>query len=292
MNLILTLVLFFAFSSAHAKADMAIGALEQTKDDVLGAKPYFTVRAMFKNQLGKWQAYPHDCGAEACLSSLVAHYPKQAIWTIAFDGKKLGSVATTMPTSFRYYSGIGRLEIKDQTSVPKVGQPTRAFADWDDNAYYRPLIAVSKPHFLDPDHWKPSVPSTDLVERIKAQFKKSHPHCECKEFGDNTRPCKPMAYKDSAIKIGKSYGSQRNWRLVAIELSCGERFQSTSQLYAVSLTDELAPAEIKGRLVDAGDYDGDGKSELLFKTGGYNEGGYTLYFNDFSNHIDFKFSFH
>lgn len=292
MKLVFVLSLFFFLFKAHAEESISVGVLEQTQDDVEGAKPYFTIRAVFKKQNGTWQTFPYDCAEGPCLKKLIADYPKEALWTIAFDGKKLGTITTTAPSKFRYYSGIGRLEIKDQASVPKIGKPTLEFVGWDGKAYYRPLVSVSKANYLDPDNWKPSQASLEVTERLKSQFKKLHPQCECSEFDDIEPPCKSAAYKNTAIKIGKSYSSKRDWRLVTVELSCGKRLQSVSQLYAVSKVNGKAPIEIRGRLIDAGDYDGDGKSELLFKTVGYNEGGYTLYFNDFSDHIDFKFGYH
>ncbi len=45
-------------------------------------------------------------------------------------------------------------------------------------------------------------------------------------------------------------------------------------------------------LVDAGDYDNDGKSEVLFAIDGYNRGGYELFYDDFKKHVRFEFSYH
>jgi hypothetical protein len=45
-------------------------------------------------------------------------------------------------------------------------------------------------------------------------------------------------------------------------------------------------------LVDAGDYDGDGKSEVLFAVDGYDLGGYRLFYRDFSRSAEFLFSYH
>ena len=45
-------------------------------------------------------------------------------------------------------------------------------------------------------------------------------------------------------------------------------------------------------LVDAGDYDGDGKSEVLFAISGYDEGGYRLYYSDFGRSAEFLFGYH
>jgi hypothetical protein len=46
------------------------------------------------------------------------------------------------------------------------------------------------------------------------------------------------------------------------------------------------------QLVDAGDYDNDGKSELVFAIDRANEGGYELYYDDFKRHAVFQFSYH
>ena len=50
--------------------------------------------------------------------------------------------------------------------------------------------------------------------------------------------------------------------------------------------------DVEGWLIDAGDYDRDGKSELVFQTGGYNRGGYKLYYSDFQKYAAFEFSYH
>ena len=45
-------------------------------------------------------------------------------------------------------------------------------------------------------------------------------------------------------------------------------------------------------LVDAGDYDNDGKSELVFAIDRYNQGGYELFADDFKSHAASHFSYH
>ena len=45
-------------------------------------------------------------------------------------------------------------------------------------------------------------------------------------------------------------------------------------------------------LVDAGDYDSDGQSELVFAISRYNRGGYELYYDGFRRHAVFQFSYH
>ena len=44
--------------------------------------------------------------------------------------------------------------------------------------------------------------------------------------------------------------------------------------------------------VGAGDYDNDGKSELVFSIDDYNRGGYKLFYDDLSRSAIFEFNYH
>jgi hypothetical protein len=45
-------------------------------------------------------------------------------------------------------------------------------------------------------------------------------------------------------------------------------------------------------LVDTGDYDNDGKTELIFCVDDYNEGGYRLFYDNLKKQSAFTFSYH
>jgi hypothetical protein len=45
-------------------------------------------------------------------------------------------------------------------------------------------------------------------------------------------------------------------------------------------------------LVDAGDYDHDGRSEVLFWFSGYNRDGYVLYADDFGTRVEYLWNYH
>jgi hypothetical protein len=50
--------------------------------------------------------------------------------------------------------------------------------------------------------------------------------------------------------------------------------------------------ELEMALIDAGDYDGDGKSELVFALSGYNYGGYQIFYDGLKKSATFDFSYH
>ncbi len=45
-------------------------------------------------------------------------------------------------------------------------------------------------------------------------------------------------------------------------------------------------------LLDAGDYDGDGKSEVLFAIDGYDLGGYRFFYQNFNKSAEYVFAYH
>jgi hypothetical protein len=55
---------------------------------------------------------------------------------------------------------------------------------------------------------------------------------------------------------------------------------------------QLLPRAQNLWLVDAGDYDNDGKSELIFSINRENEGGYEIWYDSFKKHAIFKFNYH
>jgi hypothetical protein len=45
-------------------------------------------------------------------------------------------------------------------------------------------------------------------------------------------------------------------------------------------------------LIDAGDYDGNGRSELVFRKSSYDYDGYVIYFDDFAKSAEFGWTYH
>jgi len=288
----LILVFFVATASLCAQSSpLMLGVLEDRIGNYAGDPHYRSVRAVFYKDGADWKPFPTDCLQEDCLARLSADFPRETTWTIAFNGRPLGEVRTRVPIVLDSYSEAGSRHILTQGKLPTVGQPTDDFAGFAGEAVLRPLVAISQPNFKDPDLWKPVAldPSTTAI--VRREFRKKYPKindCEQEEVRD---------YQDSDIHVLSSYASKNRWRLVLVSLKgCDIDDLSGDGLSLVSFT--IDPASTVHylaknlRLVDAGDYDNTGHSQLLFMIDDYNRGGYVLYSDDFQQHVTFEYSFH
>ena len=93
---------------------------------------------------GDWKAFPDHCRDQKCLGSVTAQYPLAVHWTIAFDGRSDGQVATRNPEGFDFYSDVGQQKITSTGSVPTLGKPSQQFAGFLNGSVDRPLMANSE----------------------------------------------------------------------------------------------------------------------------------------------------
>jgi hypothetical protein len=288
----------WAGTSNERQSDVILGVLEDHPGDYAGAPNYWRVRAVFEKKGPDWQAFPNTCQDEQCLKALPARYPKEVTWTIAFDGRNLGQVTARTPSEFLFYANAGCEEITSSGPVPTVGKRSIENSGFLSYPVYRPLVAVSKPYFKDPEVWKPAHLSTELAIVLRQQFRRRFPKVSnCKNPNENT--LKPWPYQDKDIRIGKTYSSKKNWSLAELYLTgwaCDGPQEDGSPFidhwYAIAPTGEIMILGSGMRLLEAGDYDGDGESEVLFAIDGYNLGGYRLFCRNFTKSTEFVFAYH
>jgi hypothetical protein len=157
-------------------------------------------------------------------------------------------------------------------------------------------MANSQPYFKDPDSWKPSRLSTEVTSALRSQFRKKFPKVSnCTTQDDST--AKPWLYRDTEIKIAKAYSSIQGWSVVQMllaEYRCEGPPEDAfvNQWFVVTPGGEIRFLGAGMWLVDAGDYDNDGKSEVVFSIDRYNQGGYELFYDDFKKRAVFQFSYH
>lgn len=293
-------LLVTGYVPAHADdSEIIVGVLEHHEGLVTGDPFYFTVRVVFKKTEGAWESFESDCRNPACLQALISEFPPRMTWTITFDGKNLGHVSTVNPRKFKYYSSVGQQDIVRGSKIPTIGTPSSKFNGWELEDVYRPLVAVSHPNYKDLDRWKLSHLEDKLIQLARTEFRKQFTTAtNCDKEDENRSREIPWPYVDSDIKILKSYSSNKHWTLLQLILEGSEcemlddHSPFMGQWFAVSPKHHVSHLGEAMTLIDAGDYDNDGRSEVIFKAYGNNRGGYKLFYKDFSTHASFEFLYH
>jgi hypothetical protein len=266
-----SLLMFVAVSAYASESVIMLGVLEG------GA-----VRVVFQKKGSVWQPFPSDCPDQSCLKAITKEYPATVTWTIAFSGRSLGQLTAATPNDFEYYSSIGLQKITSNEPIPAIGK--------------RPLVAISQPNVKDPDAWKRTHPSPALATTLHREFREKFPDVSnCSREDTNT--AEPWHYRDTDMKLDKAYSSNKRWFVVKLLLTgylCDGPPDDPflDQWFAIAPTGATMYLGQGLSLVDAGDYDNDRKSELVFAIDRYNQGGYELFYDDFKRHATFQFTNH
>ncbi|MBU1355619.1 MAG: hypothetical protein KJ620_03560 [Candidatus Edwardsbacteria bacterium] len=231
-------------------------------------------------------------------------YPSGREWYVAFDSKNIGffyskreqikckDAIWTYPRD-SYHSTIGK-------TLPTIGSCNFDFSSWANEKEYRPLIVVSHPNCNDPEKWKPFNPELSDLEKIfpiyKSYIAKTFPSLQNIEI--------------KQLKYLKSYQSNTLNQLIQIGIITNNNgmisypvwiYKSNSgELINISKIidynfsqDEFTDDDNSiNTLIDAGDYDNNGKSEIIFWSSRYNGDGYVMFFDDLTKMIDFTWSYH
>jgi hypothetical protein len=305
-ELVASLVLALSANAVPAKDDaVLVGVLEhgflRSPRGTRGAE-FKDVRLAFRRTPAGWQAFPHDPRDVDALRAIAQAYPAAGTWTVAFDGRALGSVSTRQPEAYRFYAEVGRLPVSSE-HIPSVGVATAKspFIRMDAEATYRPLVAASRSTVSDPEGWKRDVPSRDARMHAIAAFRARLPKVETCDDAGRTLPRR--AYSDDEVRTVESFKSKKAAYVVSLVIAprrdsfCdyGDEEVADPLVHTFGV-DESGNAVFLGTamtLVDAGDYDGDGRSELIFwRSEGDNNEGYVLVANGFRSRVAFEWHYH
>lgn len=272
-----------------------IGVLEDVPGHSIGQPHVRAVRAVFEEQGDKWLPFPSNCSEPGCLRTIVSKYPSEITWTITFDGRNLGKIKSHTPTQFEAYSDIGLEPIAAEEGVPVIGKRNTEFSGYLGEPVYRPLVVNSRTNFKDPEEWRPSQVSSELAAIIRRQFRNRFPAGSRCDQGDPTDD-RLLTYPDEDIKLEKAYSSKNGRTVAKMQLSqylcSGDPEHNFPDQWFVAKNGEATFLGEGLQLVDAGDYDNDGKSELIFSISRDNRGGYELFYDDFKKRAVFEFSYH
>jgi transposase len=287
------LIVVSSAQTPSAEESVYVGILEpQTSDrpipDHLNS---FRVRVTFQFLNGHWRPMPHDASGAESLTSLPKLYPGRLAWTVALDGKKVGAVNSVQPASYKLYAEVGIQELTPDSRPPAVRGGAEAFQTWMGTSHFRPLVAISKPNFADPDHWKPIRPLPPLSKPARTAFRKTI----ALDLSCDDTPARD--YPDEYIQLRKAYRSDRGDALVALRANpaknpCGMNDGAWDSVWFLIRNGDFHLIGTELALVDAGDYSGGGTSEVIFHLSAYNQDGYVLLDLRDLSRVEFEWHYH
>ena len=273
-----------------------LGMVEDVPGVYYGESHSTKVRVIFSYQGNRWRAFKSDCKNSECLTNITNSYPKEVTWYVGLDGRQVGKVTAQTPQKFNFYAHIGLQDIT-KGDAPVIGKASDEFSGFGGELVHRPLVALSKPNFQDPQKWKRYRPTPALVKQALQIMRRNAP-AVCKEGSSETEPLIPFHYGEGDLDI-RAHKSVDGSLLLTISIRdayyCkggGGDGGYDPQMFAIGADGEtryLGPGLI---LVDAGDYDGNGTSELVMSLSRYNRGGYVLFSNTFIEEARFEFGYH
>ncbi|UWZ85368.1 hypothetical protein [Occallatibacter riparius] len=272
-----------------------VGVLEDVPDEY-GGNSSPGVRVVFKKDGNDWKAFP-TCGDVDCLTTVSQQYPQQVTWTIAFDGRGLGQVTGRIPTGFSFYSRVGLQDVGNG-ALPRVGSRSAAYGGESGASVYRPLVANSQPYVSDPESWQPSQLTPQQTRTVRQAFRSRFPKLCAISKADESK-LQSFPYLDEDLKLVKAYEGKGGWMIARLHLAgavdCEDAetgFEMNDTWFTIDPQKSVKYLDEGLWLVDAGDYDNDGQSEILFAINSHNRGGYKLFYDHFKKHTTFEYAFH
>lgn len=237
----------------------------------------------------------------------VVHVNQKMTWTIAFDGRKLGEVQSQPDQEEQQsetsgpYVGVQSI-LGPIQALPAIGEPSQKFAGVlavGPGKVRRPLVVISSSNFTDPDTWKRTKANTQLTELVRTAFRQDFPHVD--NCAPNEGPViHDYKFPDSDLDLTAKYGSNKGSFLVQVHLKhsgCGyinnPNDPFVSQWFFVASDSSVRRLGGFMELLDAGDYDADGKSEVIFFLHQPEDtDGYVLFYDDFHQRIASTWEYH
>jgi hypothetical protein len=281
----------------NGDADVYVAILDDAREDIQGDRTDAIERRLvmpaFEKRGTKWQA--------------ITHFPlTEGKWTVAFDGKSLGQIESRASSdeADQITSDISRAKqtiVTPKDKVPAIGKRSSEFTGVSGlfglTVARRPLVLVSKPYYRDPEAWKRIQLPDEISGLVRAAFRKQYPHVDrCKDEEIAERDWK---FPDSAISFPHAYASNKNSLIVAVKLDAGNcgwggrpDYPADAFVYQwFFVASNRSVRRIGGfdLLLDAGDYDDDGRSELVFfSTRSESSDVYELLYDDFQKKIELQ----
>jgi hypothetical protein len=201
--------------------------------------------------------------------------PKSIDATVCFDGTVRGRVSGELPDLWGPRARGSYLFAKGQ-ELPWVGGRHEEFTGWQRAPVHHPLVATTGSRCTDPDRWKPAPLDRKELEALVPQI--------CGAL-DRAHELNWVCNADG-FSLKKAYRSRSGERLLLVNHWDGEIWS----VLHFSASGDMVFLGRNFTLIDAGDYDGDGKSELLFMREAGPMDGLVLYYESFRKHVEFTWT--
>jgi hypothetical protein len=289
--------LFLALSATGPAAEAAqmIAVLQDVARDVDG--PNRTgLRLGFAANADGWSAICKSDSNNVCLFQA----PAVSQWQVRAGGKELGKITSQGWFDPSLGAANGLLRVTTLTSL-FVGPRSNVFAGWLDKPVHHPLMALANPLPQETPKWT-RIRAADADARtmlpLLARVRPLVPDCSSGE------PAKGRALTADDVHVGEVWQSASGERLISANLkpervkACDYTADLLADVWAhddghslVSAIPSLSEKETTHALIDAGDFNADGKEEFLFFLGGYNEDGFILVYDQFRRSARFSWSY-
>ncbi|MBD3407039.1 MAG: hypothetical protein GF411_13050 [Candidatus Lokiarchaeota archaeon] len=223
-------------------------------------------------------------------------------WTIINHGQSIGKLIIRDDIQLRF-PDCDWCFTRDKLFRPIfVGEKIRIpdednkFGDWVRNFPNRPLVIVSQPQYADEEKWAELDVADSVLANLYPKLKEiiKHPHhCE----GPPDYAALQIELKQSDIEAFTAYSNNRGDMLVSASfhpkhLECDGPLDKTWYPIWFFVADRTEMIGFNLEFLDAGDYDGDGKTEVIFEYTGYNEDGYVLYEPESGKKYEYLWKYH
>ena len=290
-NILLIILLNFSLA-CWGDTPLIVGVAEEKR--VYDRTP--VVRALFKKHGDSWlpinnRSVFQEAGLE-----------KNINWNLVFDGKNAGSIVSIDPIESNISSFVRDkyLSIENEEHFPKLGNKEKRFWNWGGLPENRPIAVNTYPYYEDKEQWKRIRGPKDLLDLRKKVFSTLHPlvgdafHCN----GAPKWDWDEIEFKLEASEVFKAYGNKSGSYIVSAGLALKHRSECDGVLdkskypiwFYINREVKLIGYELD--LVEAADFDNDGRVEFIFQHSGYNEDGYTLFESEFESRFDYYWKYH
>jgi hypothetical protein len=293
---------------AIADTPVYVGFLEGPQTTAHDASPPISarthVRIAFRKDGVVWKPMASNFDTPSALSLASRAYPSSVQWTVVFDGRTLGNLASQNPGKLHWYADIGTHILTTKAApVVRTGAADFVYGSGDE-AKTRPLLLISgvgtsAPSQWDPQGWKPSSLSPEerrlAVAAFRGKIAKSE-RCDTPE----QEPIHRVSYSDNAVAIIKSYRDNIGEVLFGARLkdpkaNCDFFDDQTffDYWFAIDRQQRLRYLDSQMTPIDAADLDHSGRSAWLFFTSRNEDNdGYELFYDDLKKKAQFQWSYH